>query len=71
MQAERAAKADAASVRFAAERAASDKIAQENALAKAAHATQLKAEREEQRKKMAIAAAGAPKVTVGLTHVVW
>jgi Tfp pilus assembly major pilin PilA len=60
MQAERKAKADAVSARYAAER----KIAEENALAEKARAAQLKVEREEHRKKLEIAAAGATRVNV-------
>ena len=73
MQAERVAKADVAYARFAAERATLDKNQQENALARAARAAQLKAEREKYRKKMALAAAAAPKVYVrqSVAQLVW
>jgi hypothetical protein len=60
MQAERRAKADAVSARYDAER----KIAAENALAEKARVAQLKVEREEHRKKLEIAAAGATRVNV-------
>ncbi len=60
MQAERVAKANEVSARYAAER----KIAEENALAEKARVAQLKAEREEHRKKLEIAAAGATRVNV-------
>ena len=65
MQAERTAAANAARARFDAE----CKIAEENALAQAARAAQLKAEREEYRKKLVVAAAMAPKINVSTIAV--
>jgi hypothetical protein len=60
MQAERVAKADIVSARYAAER----KLVEENILAEKARVVQLKIEREEHRKKLEIAAAGATRVNV-------
>jgi hypothetical protein len=68
MQAERAAKADAVYARHAAERKIAEenarKIAEEKALAEKARVAQLKIEREEHRKMLEIAAAGATRVDV-------
>jgi intergrase/recombinase len=73
LQAERAAKADAAYIRYAAER----KIAEENAIAEKAkavlaekeRAVQLRVEREEHRKQLEIATAGAANVNVNTTAI--
>jgi hypothetical protein len=66
LQRERMAAADAAYARHKAEREAFEKATQDETAQKAAAAAQAKVAREEHRKKMAIAAASAPKVSVGV-----